>query len=115
MAQVNESSALTGQELLDLLLSMQPEELALPIVFGRPSHDHWGTQLAGEVHQLNQGQMAWSEYHRAFRTLDENQMEKARNYALGEVEEGESDELSEEELANLKYDNQPILKALVIE
>jgi hypothetical protein len=113
MAKHTETSAITGQDLLNLLELMTPEMLAKPVVFAFPAHDHWRNTLAGEVSDVEFGSIAYSQYHSKFQVLSEDQLERAQDRRTDAMSDEEG--LTDEQLAEpLTYDNQPILDALVI-
>lgn len=112
MAQVNESGAMTGQQLLDLLKQMDPEALAQPIHFAYPAGDYWKSEIAAEVHQVYEGNIYFSDYHTKFNTLDENKLDEAERKLREAIAEGEEPNLDDD--GTVYYNGQPVLKALII-
>lgn len=43
------------------------------VVFAHPSHDHWKTELAGRIRNLEEVQVKYSDYHRQFQICNENE------------------------------------------
>lgn len=107
----SESGALTGQQLLDMLLDMSEEDLALPVHFTYPAGDYWKTEIAAEVCKVEPGSISYSGYHQKFQTLDADKVHEAERVlerALADPDQEVEDDPTPE------HDGQPILQVLLI-
>lgn len=55
------------------------------VFFAFPSGDYWGTTQAMEVGDLSEGKVAWSEYHRSHKLIDDEHEERYDKDELQEV------------------------------
>lgn len=55
------------------------------VFFAFPSGDYWGTTQAREVEDLSEGKVAWSEYHRSHKLIDDEHEERYEKDELQEV------------------------------
>ena len=88
---------LTKGELIPALQAM-PESDDTPVVFAHPSHDYWGTMLAGEIQMVNAGYIKHSEYHNKDQMVHEDDIKT----------DGFADELLVDD------QNKPITKCIVM-
>ena len=77
----NTENMLTVGELIAQLEMFNP---STPIVKARPSGDYWHTTIAGEVDCQELGVIQWSEYHRAFKVVQDE-----GGYPPEELEDGQ--------------------------
>lgn len=110
MVKHSESSAITGQDLLNLLALMTPEMLAQPVHFAYPAGDYWRTVASGAVANVAEGSIAYNRRLEMFEVLDEDQIQKIQDRRQEALAEGEDVDMDEP----LEYDNQPVLDALII-
>lgn len=55
------------------------------VFFAFPSGDYWGTTQAKEVKDLTEEKVAWSDYHRSHKLIDEDHEEHYEKDELKEV------------------------------
>ena len=63
---------MTGQDLIEFLESLTPEQLQMEIVVAQPTHDHWGSVISSSVDSVEECKVKHSEYHRADQLVDED-------------------------------------------
>lgn len=67
----------------ELIAQLQMEDGEAEVCIAQPSHDYWGSVCARDVNNIELADVAWSEYHKANKVIDDDHID---NYEKEDLE-----------------------------
>lgn len=69
----------------ELIEELKREDGEAEVCIAQPSHDYWGNVCARDVKNIEVADVAWSEYHRANKVIDDDHLENYEKEELKNV------------------------------
>ena len=69
----------------ELIEELKREDGDAEVCIAQPSHDYWGSLCASEVNNVEIANVAWSEYHRKNKVIDDDHIENYEKEELKNV------------------------------
>lgn len=69
----------------ELIEELEREDGDAEVCIAQPSHDYWGSVCARDVNNIELADVAWSEYHKTNKVIDDDHLEHYEEEELKNV------------------------------